>query len=159
VTSTRILGIAGGSGSGKTTLARALAQKLGNARILAQDSYYIDQSYRFDGDGGAVNFESSLAEPTPMYGYWEGSRWGRRLTVVGQEIEAQLAGANAEQQRQRDLANFFAGAREQIRYFKRTWTDGMADVEPQMGNIAEIAAAMYPKSEDQPPAPPAPSTT
>ena len=56
---TRIIGIAGGSGSGKTTLARALAKRLGpdKARILAQDSYYIDQSHRFDRDGGAVNFD------------------------------------------------------------------------------------------------------
>lgn len=53
------LGIAGGSGSGKTTLARLIHQALGTdlSAILAQDSYYIDQSARFDGDGGSVNFD------------------------------------------------------------------------------------------------------
>lgn len=58
-----ILGIAGGSGSGKTTLARVLAKHFGpgRARILAQDSYYIDQSKRFDGDGGSVNFDHPSA--------------------------------------------------------------------------------------------------
>jgi uridine kinase len=53
-----VVGISGGSGSGKTTLARALLARLGEAAdILYQDSYYIDQSHRFDEDGGAVNFD------------------------------------------------------------------------------------------------------
>lgn len=54
-----IIGIAGGSGSGKTTFARRLLDALGkeNCSILGQDSYYIDQSHRFDKDGGAVNFD------------------------------------------------------------------------------------------------------
>jgi uridine kinase len=54
----QIIGIAGGSGSGKTTLALRLAKYLENrAVLLFQDSYYIDQSHRFDEDGGAVNFD------------------------------------------------------------------------------------------------------
>jgi uridine kinase len=54
-----IIGICGGSGSGKTTLALRLARELGKHRslILFQDSYYIDQSGRFDGDGCDVNFD------------------------------------------------------------------------------------------------------
>lgn len=56
-----IIGVAGGSGSGKTTLARELVsefQKKGmSSKILRQDSYYIDQSDKFDRDGGAVNFD------------------------------------------------------------------------------------------------------
>lgn len=54
-----ILGVSGGSGSGKTTFSRRLAQRLGpdKAVIIAQDNYYIDQSHRFDGDGGSVNFD------------------------------------------------------------------------------------------------------
>jgi uridine kinase len=53
-----IVGLAGGSGSGKTTLARCIqAALLSRADILYQDSYYIDQSHRFDGDGGSVNFD------------------------------------------------------------------------------------------------------
>src|SRR5688572_879760 len=55
----RIIGVAGGSGSGKTTLAWRLCEALGTDRcaVLAQDHYYIDQSARFDGDGGSVNFD------------------------------------------------------------------------------------------------------
>ncbi len=54
-----IIGVAGGSGSGKTYLARILHQKLGDkvSAIIYQDNYYIDQSARFDHDGGSVNFD------------------------------------------------------------------------------------------------------
>ncbi|MBC7539997.1 MAG: uridine kinase [Bacteriovorax sp.] len=54
-----IIGVAGGSGSGKTYFARELQRILGdnNCIILYQDNYYIDQSHRFDGDGGSVNFD------------------------------------------------------------------------------------------------------
>lgn len=53
------VGVCGGSGSGKTTLARELMRTVGPhlACVLAQDAYYIDQSARFDGDGGSVNFD------------------------------------------------------------------------------------------------------
>lgn len=53
-----ILGVAGGSGSGKTYFAKALKDALGDAAsIVYQDNFYIDQSHRFDHDGGAVNFD------------------------------------------------------------------------------------------------------
>lgn len=54
-----ILGVAGGSGSGKTYFARALQKALGmdKCEIVYQDNFYIDQSHRFDRDGGAVNFD------------------------------------------------------------------------------------------------------
>jgi uridine kinase len=45
--------------SGKTTFAKRLLEKLGldRAVILSQDNYYLDQSHKFDKDGGAVNFD------------------------------------------------------------------------------------------------------
>lgn len=54
-----IIGVSGGSGSGKTYFARELQKILGDelCTILYQDNYYIDQSHRFDGDGGTVNFD------------------------------------------------------------------------------------------------------
>jgi uridine kinase len=54
-----MLAICGGTASGKTTLARILQQSLGKAHceLLFQDYYYIDQSHRFDHDGGSVNFD------------------------------------------------------------------------------------------------------
>ena len=55
----KIIGISGGSGSGKTTFARKILEHFGDklCSILAQDSYYIDQSEKFDYDGGSVNFD------------------------------------------------------------------------------------------------------
>ncbi len=57
------IGIAGGSGSGKTTLAQAFVRRCGAERcaVLAQDAFYIDQSARFDRDGGAVNFDDPVS--------------------------------------------------------------------------------------------------
>lgn len=53
-----ILGVAGGSGSGKTYFAKALAEALGkHATLVYQDNFYIDQSRKFDHDGGSVNFD------------------------------------------------------------------------------------------------------
>ncbi len=58
-----ILGVAGGSGSGKTYFSKALVDKLQIAfgadicEIVYQDNFYIDQSHRFDHDGGSVNFD------------------------------------------------------------------------------------------------------
>ncbi len=54
-----LLGVSGGSGSGKTYFAQALQAELGRdvCEIISQDNYYIDQSRRFDFDGGSVNFD------------------------------------------------------------------------------------------------------
>lgn len=54
-----ILGVAGGSGSGKTYFARAIHRTLGEdfCEIVYQDNFYIDQSKKFDFDGGSVNFD------------------------------------------------------------------------------------------------------
>jgi uridine kinase len=54
-----IIGVSGGSGSGKTYFAQHLTNLLGteNCLFIAQDHYYIDQSHRFDKDGGSVNFD------------------------------------------------------------------------------------------------------
>jgi uridine kinase len=51
--------VAGGSGSGKTYFARAVRERLGTGvcEIIYQDNFYIDQSKRFDFDGGSVNFD------------------------------------------------------------------------------------------------------
>ena len=58
-----ILGVSGGSGSGKTYFAQALAERLGPecSSIVYQDNYYIDQSAKFDHDGGSVNFDHPSA--------------------------------------------------------------------------------------------------
>jgi uridine kinase len=54
-----IVGVAGGSGSGKTYFAKELRRELGapSCELVYQDNFYIDQSKRFDFDGGSVNFD------------------------------------------------------------------------------------------------------
>jgi len=64
-----ILGVAGGSCSGKTTLTRYLQELFGSdANVLAQDSFYIDQSHKFDKDGGSVNFDHPSSIDFPLMG-------------------------------------------------------------------------------------------
>lgn len=67
-TQTYILGIAGGSGSGKTTFAKDLLANLPaeHCALIYQDNYYIDQSSRFDHDGGSVNFDHPDALDFPL---------------------------------------------------------------------------------------------
>jgi len=59
----KIIGIAGGSGSGKTYFARELYKNIGETHcgLIYQDNFYIDQSSRFDFDGGSVNFDHPSA--------------------------------------------------------------------------------------------------
>ncbi len=54
-----ILGVSGGSGSGKTYFAQKLYELLpeNSCSLVYQDNFYIDQSSRFDYDGGSVNFD------------------------------------------------------------------------------------------------------
>jgi len=63
-----LIGISGGSGSGKTTFSKLLSEALGSSHcsILAQDSYYIDQSTHFRGDGENVNFDHPSALDFPL---------------------------------------------------------------------------------------------
>lgn len=65
---TFILGVAGGSGSGKTYFAQALQKALGDelSTIVYQDNFYIDQSARFDHDGGSVNFDHPESLDFPL---------------------------------------------------------------------------------------------
>lgn len=97
-----IIGVAGGSGSGKTHFAKELQRILGDdhCTILYQDNYYIDQSAKFDGDGGTVNFDhpssldfallagglkklkSGQAVEIPIYDFVTHSR--KRETILGE---------------------------------------------------------------------------
>lgn len=63
-----IIGVAGGSGSGKTYFAKALHELLGReiSTIIYQDNFYIDQSHRFDFDGGSVNFDHPESLDFPL---------------------------------------------------------------------------------------------
>jgi uridine kinase len=100
-----ILGVAGGSGSGKTFFAKALKEALGeHAEIVYQDNFYIDQSHRFDHDGGAVNFDhpesldltllakclgelkSGLATEIPVYDFKTHTRQKETISVQPRQV-------------------------------------------------------------------------
>ena len=96
-----LLGVAGGSGSGKTYFARAVRERLGPklCEIIYQDNFYIDQSRKFDFDGGSVNFDhpdaidfallaeklralkSGQAAEIPIYDFKTHSRQGETIRV------------------------------------------------------------------------------
>lgn len=77
-----VIGVAGGSGSGKTHFALELKKILGddNCMILYQDNYYIDQSAKFDGDGGSVNFDHPSSLDFALLA------WGLKQLRLGQRI-------------------------------------------------------------------------
>src|SRR5262249_20083312 len=79
-----LLGVAGGSGSGKTFFARALRQQLGASccELVYQDNFYIDQSARFDGDGGSVNFDHPDAIDFALLASCLRSLRGGQLTTI-----------------------------------------------------------------------------
>lgn len=63
-----LMGVAGGSGSGKTYFARAVQDEIGTdlCEIIYQDNFYIDQSKKFDFDGGSVNFDHPQSIDFPL---------------------------------------------------------------------------------------------
>jgi uridine kinase len=79
----KIIAICGGSASGKTTFCREIREQLGaECSILYQDSYYIDQSAKFDKDGGSVNFDHpSALEFSLMAQHLEQLKKGQSIQV------------------------------------------------------------------------------
>lgn len=101
-----LIGVAGGSGSGKTFFAKAVLHKLGASvcELVLQDNFYIDQSAKFDGDGGSVNFDhpdsidfellktclstlkSGLPAQIPLYDFATHTRRPQTLEVVPKPV-------------------------------------------------------------------------
>lgn len=86
-----------------------------------------------------VPAESCLLTSTPMYGYWEGTPFGRRINATIQLAQAGYNNAVAQKQAYHDQIQFFGGALEQLRYFQRTWTDG-AELDLNLGTLLEDIA-------------------
>ena len=96
-----------------------------------------------------VPMESCLKTATPMYGYWEGEPFGRRINATHTIIQNNLNGIRAQIAQLRDQEQFFAGAMEQLRYFKRTWTDG-ANIEIVMDGFLKTLEKPQPAAPEEP---------
>jgi len=83
--------------------------------------------------------ESSIATPTPLYGYNEGTPFGRRINAVKHIASTTRAQLGAQFENLRLQIAFFDGALEQLKYFERTWTDG-ADLPLNLGDLAAVSA-------------------
>lgn len=157
-----IIGVAGGSGSGKTYFARALHTRLGAASsaIIYQDNYYIDQSARFDHDGGSVNFDhpdsldfdllaqhlDALKNGTdieiPMYDFVTHSRLNKTIPQTPQSVilvDGILLLSQPHVRKHFDLS-VFVDTPEQLRYDRRL----SRDVE-ERGRTPEGVKAQFEK--------------
>ncbi len=99
-----LVGIAGGSGSGKTTLASALCKHLGDATLVAHDSYYHDLAHLEPEQRAGRNFDhpasldsdllaSHLAHlrlggtvQVPVYDFTTHTRTGEHRPVVPSRV-------------------------------------------------------------------------
>lgn len=140
-----VIGIAGGSGSGKTFFANALKNRLGdeNCNLVYQDNFYIDQSHKFDFDGGSVNFDhpdsidfSLLAEKIktlktghdveiPVYDFATHKRLAKGLLIKSKPvilIDGILI-LHAQQTRSLFDVSFFIKTSEELRYKRRLERD------------------------------------
>lgn len=77
----------------------------------------------------SIPMESCLGMGTPLYGYDQASRFGRKLYVREMECRNQIANLEGQLQRIRDELNYMRGALEDIQYTRRTFIDGMDDAE------------------------------
>jgi hypothetical protein len=71
-----------------------------------------------------VPYESCLAAPTPLYGYSEATRLGRRLNATLNQLQRHRGDMIARRDKMSEEIAYFAGAIEQVQYMIRTWTDG-----------------------------------
>lgn len=95
--------------------------------------------------------ESCLNAAPPMYGYWEGTAFGRRMSALTTLTNQARGHAAQQEQAAHDQRLYFDGALEQLRYMRRTWTDGI-DMDADLGDLAgkyeaRIAEMRAPKVE------------
>lgn len=95
--------------------------------------------------------ESCLLASTPMYGYWEGTPFGRRLNATIQIVQNSYSQKVAQRDQLNLEISYFAGALEQLRYFQRTWVDGEdLDIDLSQLPAALQRAAEMPAAEQTP---------
>jgi hypothetical protein len=87
--------------------------------------------------------ESCLGQQTPLYGYSEATRFGRKLNVRLDEMNALLARLDNDIARLTNERNYTLGAIHDCQYIIRTFTDG-ADADLEDGKEVVIGAPQNP---------------
>lgn len=165
-----IVAIAGGSGSGKTYLSRALHELLGETKscLIYQDNYYIDQSNKFDFDGGSVNFDhpesidfdllskhlltlkQGKSVQVPQYDFATHSRLEETIQYEPKEIiiiEGILILSNAKIRSIVD-ESIFVEAPEEIRYQRRLKRDVEERGRTEEGVYAQFYKQVKPMHDE-----------
>lgn len=90
--------------------------------------YWIERAQAL-GIKVTIPHESCLGMPTPLYGYSESSRFGRRMNVLHNLTTVSMQNLQQQQQNISQQIAFHQGALESQAYFMRTALDGLNDAE------------------------------
>jgi hypothetical protein len=90
--------------------------------------YWIERAQAL-GIKVTIPMESCLGMPTPLYGYSESSRFGRRMNVMHKLTSESMANLQQQHNNIAQQIAFHQGALESQAYFMRTALDGLDDAE------------------------------
>lgn len=109
--------------------------------------YWIERAQAL-GIKVTVPMESCLGMPTPLYGYNEASRFGRRMNVMTRLTADSVAQLQQQHTNIAQQIAFHQGAAEVQAYITRTMVDGFADAELDIADMTKVvswkAAALWP---------------
>lgn len=106
--------------------------------------YWIERAQAL-GIKVTIPMESCLGMPTPLYGYSESSRFGRRMNVMHKLTGDSLQSLQNQQANIAHQIAFHQGAMEAQAYFMRTALDGFADAEIDMAEAKTVLATAQQK--------------
>jgi uridine kinase len=163
------IGVTGGSGAGKTFFASHLREAFGRefSQIISQDSYYCDQSQKFDCEGGAVNFDipesidfnllhqhlvqlqQGLAVQVPIYDFCSHQRLSQTLRIFPTDIMIVEGGLILTQPEIRDILTevVFLDIREELRLERLIKRDILERGREREGVLKRFYAHVRPMHE------------
>lgn len=101
--------------------------------------YWIERAQAL-GIKVTIPMESCLGMPTPLYGYSESSRFGRRMNVMTKLTTESLQNLQNQQANIAHQIAFHQGAIEAQSYFMRTALDGLDDAEIDVAEARTVFA-------------------
>ena len=113
--------------------------------------YWIERAQAL-GIKVTIPMESCLGMPTPLYGYSESSRFGRRMNVMHKLTTDSMASLQQQHQNIGQQIAFHQGALEAQAYFMRTALDGENDAEidqAEARTVIEKSKTTWPAEESK----------